>query len=163
MYDNNFNRRNGLSLALLLPCGIGMIRKKALGLLLVRCFFFQAEDGIRDIGVTGVQTCALPISRERDCTYVIGFMNGIVTSTASATKFSISRSMGRLYLDLTYSGSAVYRQATSPPRDVIPTRSPIPSTATKWSQNLGSMDVSLCTYKYRCEWHQPQEQCRRWQ
>src|SRR3712207_8307470 len=25
-------------------------------------FFFQAEDGIRDIGVTGVQTCALPIS-----------------------------------------------------------------------------------------------------
>src|SRR3712207_8297088 len=28
-------------------------------------FFFQAEDGIRDIGVTGVQTCALPISRAR--------------------------------------------------------------------------------------------------
>src|SRR5947209_18524458 len=25
-------------------------------------FFFQAEDGIRDIGVTEVQTCALPIS-----------------------------------------------------------------------------------------------------
>src|SRR3712207_6852807 len=24
-------------------------------------FFFQAEDGIRDISVTGVQTCALPI------------------------------------------------------------------------------------------------------
>src|SRR3712207_7974336 len=29
---------------------------------LVFFFFFQAEDGIRDIGVTGVQTCALPIS-----------------------------------------------------------------------------------------------------
>src|SRR2546430_6581247 len=34
----------------------------------VRCvsmfifFFFQAEDGIRDLTVTGVQTCALPIS-----------------------------------------------------------------------------------------------------
>src|SRR5437764_7765472 len=29
-----------------------------------RCgfFFFQAEDGIRDTSVTGVQTCALPIS-----------------------------------------------------------------------------------------------------
>src|SRR5256884_3781937 len=26
-------------------------------------FFFQAEDGIRDVAVTGVQTCALPISR----------------------------------------------------------------------------------------------------
>src|SRR5204863_4366384 len=28
-------------------------------------FFFQAEDGIRDLYVTGVQTCALPISGER--------------------------------------------------------------------------------------------------
>src|SRR5687768_17839295 len=31
-------------------------------------FFFQAEDGIRDVAVTGVQTCALPIwsvSRQR--------------------------------------------------------------------------------------------------
>src|SRR5207249_5777285 len=27
----------------------------------VVCFFFQAEDGIRDRNVTGVQTCALPI------------------------------------------------------------------------------------------------------
>src|SRR2546430_13019332 len=26
-------------------------------------FFFQAEDGIRDLTVTGVQTCALPISK----------------------------------------------------------------------------------------------------
>src|SRR5687768_18020378 len=30
-------------------------------LLLVLVFFFQAEDGIRDVAVTGVQTCALPI------------------------------------------------------------------------------------------------------
>src|SRR5206468_4933516 len=28
-------------------------------------FFFQAEDGIRDLIVTGVQTCALPISLRR--------------------------------------------------------------------------------------------------
>src|SRR5256885_12252114 len=28
-------------------------------------FFFQAEDGIRDYKVTGVQTCALPISLRR--------------------------------------------------------------------------------------------------
>src|SRR2546422_2217767 len=38
--------------------------------LLVLCtlssfFFFQAEDGIRDVAVTGVQTCALPISIRR--------------------------------------------------------------------------------------------------
>src|SRR2546429_4959468 len=32
------------------------------GYCLVCCFFFfQAEDGIRDVAVTGVQTCALPI------------------------------------------------------------------------------------------------------
>src|SRR6266511_4504637 len=30
------------------------------------CFFFQAEDGIRGFHVTGVQTCALPISRPPD-------------------------------------------------------------------------------------------------
>src|SRR5260370_8676999 len=29
-------------------------------------FFFQAEDGIRDSSVTGVQTCALPISRHAE-------------------------------------------------------------------------------------------------
>src|SRR5437879_11786251 len=29
----------------------------------MRYFFFQAEDGIRDTSVTGVQTCALPICR----------------------------------------------------------------------------------------------------
>src|SRR3989449_11777348 len=38
-------------------------------------FFFQAEDGIRDVAVTGVQTCALPISRsslptQRRCRWV---------------------------------------------------------------------------------------------
>src|SRR2546430_13736701 len=32
------------------------------GMILTRFFFFQAEDGIRDLTVTGVQTCALPIS-----------------------------------------------------------------------------------------------------
>src|SRR5207249_9198728 len=37
-------------------------------------FFFQAEDGIRDRNVTGVQTCALPIYRTADvlvCTTII--------------------------------------------------------------------------------------------
>src|SRR5438552_5040299 len=32
-------------------------------------FFFQAEDGIRDDLVTGVQTCALPISSESRCIF----------------------------------------------------------------------------------------------
>src|SRR3712207_4823397 len=34
-------------------------------------FCFQAEDGIRDIGVTGVQTCALPIFGESLLTYAL--------------------------------------------------------------------------------------------
>src|SRR5689334_23830931 len=34
-------------------------------------FFFQAEDGIRDGTVTGVQTCALPISGSQSPSYTI--------------------------------------------------------------------------------------------
>src|SRR3712207_8907445 len=42
-----------------------IVRKKVrLTRLFVFFFFFQAEDGIRDIGVTGVQTCALPILKD---------------------------------------------------------------------------------------------------
>src|SRR2546428_1520379 len=37
---------------------------KAASVLFVIFFFFQAEDGIRDLIVTGVQTCALPISED---------------------------------------------------------------------------------------------------
>src|SRR5690606_39452133 len=35
-------------------------------------FFFQAEDGIRDFHVTGVQTCALPICARSDSRIPIG-------------------------------------------------------------------------------------------
>src|SRR2546430_8799054 len=37
-------------------------------------FFFQAEDGIRDLTVTGVQTCALPIS-------VVGVVGDVRSTT----------------------------------------------------------------------------------
>src|SRR5690625_5486510 len=46
----------------------------------VICFFFQAEDGIRDGHVTGVQTCALPIF-EPHTTYM---------SSRSSENFEIS-------------------------------------------------------------------------
>src|SRR5256886_11927023 len=42
-------------------------------------FFFQAEDGIRDLTVTGVQTCALPILKTTDKSAVAarpGAVNG---------------------------------------------------------------------------------------
>src|SRR2546430_9097941 len=35
-------------------------------------FFFQAEDGIRDLTVTGVQTCALPIFRNNSTDFPPG-------------------------------------------------------------------------------------------
>src|SRR5260370_20376790 len=53
------------------PCYFLLYRREGLSterLLIVVCsfvFFFQAEDGIRDSSVTGVQTCALPISSRR--------------------------------------------------------------------------------------------------
>src|SRR2546430_3661733 len=39
-----------------------LVQMSSLLSLLFFFFFFQAEDGIRDLTVTGVQTCALPIS-----------------------------------------------------------------------------------------------------
>src|SRR5687767_15403545 len=39
-----------------------------LSLIIIFFFFFQAEDGIRDKLVTGVQTCALPIFGEQEVT-----------------------------------------------------------------------------------------------
>src|SRR5690349_2050639 len=38
-------------------------------------FFFQAEDGIRDLYVTGVQTCALPISAANYADFPVGLSN----------------------------------------------------------------------------------------
>src|SRR5690606_3762953 len=53
-------------------------------------FFFQAEDGIRDFHVTGVQTCALPISRSSNADHATPMRllsNGITAApTADATQ-----------------------------------------------------------------------------
>src|SRR2546430_4325065 len=50
------------------------------GLYVTCFFFFQAEDGIRDLTVTGVQTCALPISAQ----VAAGFSNCTAISGACA-------------------------------------------------------------------------------
>src|SRR5256885_11315567 len=47
-------------------------------------FFFQAEDGIRDYKVTGVQTCALPISWLADRWGARGLMAGSMLAFALA-------------------------------------------------------------------------------
>src|SRR3989442_8032999 len=46
-------------------------------------FFFQAEDGIRDADVTGVQTCALPIFAAS----ALLELSGLVTDNAKAAGY----------------------------------------------------------------------------
>src|SRR5690606_38071147 len=46
-------------------------------------FFFQAEDGIRDFHVTGVQTCALPILLSELPVAVWPKLNDVATDTAA--------------------------------------------------------------------------------
>src|SRR5207249_9102256 len=51
-------------------------------------FFFQAEDGIRDRNVTGVQTCALPIYRQSkdvsdDWRFAIAYNAALQAATAA--------------------------------------------------------------------------------
>src|SRR6266853_4464326 len=41
-------------------------------------FFFQAEDGIRDLTVTGVQTCALPICKVTRRERFLGEMEAVI-------------------------------------------------------------------------------------
>src|SRR5256884_1215603 len=53
-------------------------------------FFFQAEDGIRDVAVTGVQTCALPISIFAflfACIWLCNAPAGVIASYSMALLF----------------------------------------------------------------------------
>src|SRR2546430_10436259 len=61
-------------------------------------FFFQAEDGIRDLTVTGVQTCALPI-----------FRSGTTAATPQELRF-LSQ-----YLLRPEGRSAIFRRAKAGP------------------------------------------------
>src|SRR3712207_1142535 len=66
-------------------------------------FFFQAEDGIRDIGVTGVQTCALPIFSddyfvERKLYPNVDFYTGLIYRAMGfpTRMFTVLFALGRL-------------------------------------------------------------------
>src|SRR3712207_5844920 len=63
-------------------------------MMLTKCyFFFQAEDGIRDIGVTGVQTCALPIyiSMETGLPLITARLDGMISSLLGSTAKNIRK------------------------------------------------------------------------
>src|SRR3989440_4934376 len=57
-------------------------------------FFFQAEDGIRDLIVTGVQTCALPISSNLASLGFLCFLIGRFTGSAILKKFTPYKVLG---------------------------------------------------------------------
>src|SRR5256886_13864810 len=61
-------------------CGVVVIRA------LLFFFFFQAEDGIRDLTVTGVQTCALPIWTScRSCCRITAIRSATATSGCASS------------------------------------------------------------------------------
>src|SRR5256885_4163955 len=60
---------------------------------IVGFFFFQAEDGIRDYKVTGVQTCALPIS---SCAH----RDAVKTKSIAARTMLLARLMRSILLIL---------------------------------------------------------------
>src|SRR2546429_5455125 len=65
------------------------------GTLVVFLFFFKAEDGIRDVAVTGVQTCALPISATvawRPCpARAVGGRPGLAPAAGAPRRLAASR------------------------------------------------------------------------
>src|SRR2546422_5600031 len=67
-------------------------------------FFFQAEDGIRDVAVTGVQTCALPISWESSANLSAvsgvcdaGFSTIVLPAARAGASFHDERRKGKFH------------------------------------------------------------------
>src|SRR2546427_2094977 len=64
-------------------------------------FFFQAEDGIRDLTVTGVQTCALPISHRAPVSVALPELathRGELPIAEQVAEVTLMRVIGRLDL-----------------------------------------------------------------
>src|SRR2546430_11396043 len=70
------------------------------------CLFFQAEDGIRDLTVTGVQTCALPIWTDRHrrpgratprCEVRCGWLSARDLATRGATRMFLRLRIAALF------------------------------------------------------------------
>src|SRR5256884_5386815 len=63
---------------LVLQLVLGLLLANLMDIINVSCatlfLFFQAEDGIRDVAVTGVQTCALPIYERVEATLIPTFL-----------------------------------------------------------------------------------------
>src|SRR5436189_4095870 len=75
-------------------------------------FFFQAEDGIRDTSVTGVQTCALPISyfTDRDGKYQLAsFAESGFDPLSRTCRFMLTEEAHHMFVGETGVGRVVQR------------------------------------------------------
>src|SRR5207249_8781651 len=86
-------------------------------------FFFQAEDGIRDRNVTGVQTCALPIcSQPPFFAAMVGLYAAATDTTRALDYLDALEAEHAFWMDgverLPPGGSAAYRRVRSEERRV---------------------------------------------
>src|SRR5690606_40857969 len=58
-------------------------------------FFFQAEDGIRDFHVTGVQTCALPILDHQDVN-----INDLASAVVDSMQLQLQKHDAQMHMHL---------------------------------------------------------------
>src|SRR5690606_40288779 len=75
--------------------------------------FFQAEDGIRDFHVTGVQTCALPISYEETVNFIVAECDKAIEMTNDeTTRGVVNKSAARALKSrvLLYAASDLYNK-----------------------------------------------------
>src|SRR5438876_5143278 len=82
----------------------------ATGYMCFFCFFFQAEDGIRDGRVTGVQTCALPICYNP--TDVVRRVIALARITDDAGQFLFTDRLGNFDCELSKQIKVVIKQGT---------------------------------------------------
>src|SRR5437764_10696593 len=78
-------------------------------LLLLFFFFFQAEDGIRDTSVTGVQTCALPISQRQTDELIARNVTSFADSRTLFIAVAAGSVLLALLLGFALSGSVIGR------------------------------------------------------
>src|SRR6266403_5426308 len=79
-------------------------------------FFFQAEDGIRDLYVTGVQTCALPISNR----LLAATKSPARASLISGTIFGALHWPNPVLVPITWIGGTVMSWLFARERNILP-------------------------------------------
>ena len=109
----------------------------------MRCvFFFQAEDGIRDYDVTGVQTCALPIFTLRIAVFVA---SEISFTSPTHTHFMRREAFFPFLVLILLFGSVWVLQSNEKYPVIGPTTGCTDSTAENYNPSA-DVDDGFCTY-----------------